>query len=424
MSLLPPQTIARVLARARSENLLTDERPWAVFFDLDLFESRLQRLVHAFPPDTLHAVAIKANPVLAILRHIVKQGLGLEAASEAEVALAIAAGCNPTRIVFDSPAKTRPELLRALNTGLHINADNLDELARIDELIEDHHRPSVGIRINPIIGPGTISITSVATKNSKFGVPLDLQGDELLEAFARYPWLNGLHVHVGSQGMSPEGLVEGVRRAYLFAKAIEKACAQPRVEILDIGGGLSFDYQTGEDQFPIETYAKDLQTALPDLFNGPLKIITELGRWLHAPCAFAASRIEYIKPAHSTTLLTIHCGADLLLRRAYRPEDWDHRVSLHAPDGAPLDTPLRPTTIAGPLCFSGDLLTHERLLPTCATDSLAIVHDIGAYTFSMWSRYCSRPFPPILGFRSSNFDTPLELLHPGESPTDLVNFWQ
>lgn len=90
---------------------LDDERPAVLVHDLDLVQARARALAAAFPEGALHAVAIKASPVVAILRALVDAGMGLEAASWEEVELARAAGCAPDRIVFDSPAKTRTELL-------------------------------------------------------------------------------------------------------------------------------------------------------------------------------------------------------------------------------------------------------------------------------------------------------------------------
>ena len=68
--------------------------------------SRIAQLQSAFPKGTLHALAIKANPLVEVLREAVNAGAGLEAASIEEVHLALAADCPPERIVFDSPAKT------------------------------------------------------------------------------------------------------------------------------------------------------------------------------------------------------------------------------------------------------------------------------------------------------------------------------
>jgi diaminopimelate decarboxylase len=46
-----------------------------------------------------------------------QNGLGLEAASLVELELCIRSGCENSKIVFDSPAKTTDELIYALKLG-------------------------------------------------------------------------------------------------------------------------------------------------------------------------------------------------------------------------------------------------------------------------------------------------------------------
>ena len=90
-------------------------------------------------------------------------------------------------------------VLRHIEQNLDSRPD-LDELARIDILATSLGVvPRVGLRVNPQAGLGRIKATSVAGRYSKFGVPIAAR-DAIHKAFARYPWLGGLHVHVGSQG--------------------------------------------------------------------------------------------------------------------------------------------------------------------------------------------------------------------------------
>lgn len=49
------------------------------------------------------------------------------------------------------------------------------------------------------MGEGRIAALSTVGRISKFGVPLLECRTELLRAFADHPWLNALHLHVGSQ---------------------------------------------------------------------------------------------------------------------------------------------------------------------------------------------------------------------------------
>jgi diaminopimelate decarboxylase len=60
---------------------------------------------------------------------------------------------------------------------VHINANCLEELDRVEEILRRKFSEStgayegtVGLRINPLVGAGTIEELSVSTVTSKFGV--------------------------------------------------------------------------------------------------------------------------------------------------------------------------------------------------------------------------------------------------------------
>lgn len=416
-----PEAIARTVVMLRSAGWLDDEVPAVLVHDLPRLRARVEQLQASFPAHALHAAAIKANPVLAILRELCHAGLGLEAASWEEVALAQAAGCAPDRIVFDSPAKTRAELRRSLEQGVRLNLDSLDELQRVAEL-QPGPRARVGLRINPVIGAGSIAITSVGDRSSRFGVPWPGSAEPLVEPFVAHPWLDGLHVHAGSQGCTIEMLVTAVRRVLELRRAIELRLGEPRIRWLDIGGGLPTDYGRGLETPGLSQYVAALRRELPELFGDELQIVTEFGRALQVGCGFAVSRVEYVKRIDGRRLATIHLGADLLPRTAYLPDDWPHELLVLDADGAPKTGEPEPWTVLGPLCFAGDVVARDRLLPPIEEGDHVVIRDVGGYTIGMWSRHCSRGMPPVLGL--SELDQAPVVLRAKESAADIVRFWR
>jgi diaminopimelate decarboxylase len=48
-------------------------------------------------------------------------------------------------------------------------------------------------------------------------------------------------------------------------------------------------------------------------------------------------------------------------------------------------------TVTGPICETGDIIAHDRLLPPVESGDLIAILDTGAYGFSMSSQYNSRP---------------------------------
>src|SRR5699024_10303146 len=160
----------------------------------------------------------------SLLHRYAEAGAGCEVASPGELELALEAGFAPEAIVFDSPAKTWTELRRAVDLGGSINIDNFDELARLDTILAERRpRPAsarIGIRINPQSGTGAIGSLSTATETSKFGIGLGDPGarESLIEAYLARPWLNQIHVHSGSQGISLDKAAVGIRAAVELAE--------------------------------------------------------------------------------------------------------------------------------------------------------------------------------------------------------------
>lgn len=87
-----------------------------------------------------------------------------QVASPAELEHALRLGFMAEQIVLDSPAKTRRDLRRALAAGVRLNADNFEELERIDAILAQIYggggkrgmgsctSPSIGVRVNPQLG--------------------------------------------------------------------------------------------------------------------------------------------------------------------------------------------------------------------------------------------------------------------------------
>ncbi len=415
--------MSAVLQKAlHTPDLIQEADSAVVFIDLSYLLERIRHLQSLFPSTTLHAVAVKANPLFRILQTIEASGVGLEAASIGELALATEAGIPPERIVYDSPVKTRSEIRTALQNHVHINADSILELDRIADIIAGGSSVrSVGIRINPQVGGGKIAMTSVAGTYSKFGEPLLESQDALIDRFMRYPWLIGVHVHVGSQGCGPELLLSGVKRVLDFAAEVRRRTSKDRIRIFDIGGGLPVSYHRDGVVIDMAGYSQALFARLPELQE--YRLITEFGRWIHANTAWAASRIEYVKQTGGTRTAMIHVGADMFLRKCYRSDEWHHELTVVDGQGR-LKTGERtsPCVVAGPLCFAGDVLARDIPLPYMAEGDHVLIHDVGAYTFSMWSRYNSRQLPKFIGYE--NDGERFVVLKDRERLEDVCRFWK
>lgn len=488
-------------------------------FDGEGEASRLRRgaSVASPSPRFLHAFALKANPLRAVLNEVRESGMGAECASIAEVEQALRCGFAPHRIVMDSPCKTVTEIVRCLEAGVYMNLDSLDEVRRVADLIEEAQARApggdvavspdastpwwdtleAGLRVNPAVGIGSIESTSTAGSTSKFGTCLSTYGDEVTAAFLKYPWLTGLHVHVGSQGCDSALTVAGVKVVAALAQQINAALAVSddgratptvtvpavapstdtgvsegsniaagagddvaasvvvsvgstgvsmppasgrrgarRVTTIDIGGGLSTTYHGGYDDEPtFDLYAAALARDVPSLFDGTFdRVITEFGRSIVAKAGTIVSIVEAVKMSGGRPIAVTHVGANIAPRACLAPHVWRHHVAVFGKDGTPksVDGDLVETDVAGPLCFSGDVIARQRRLPRIEAGDMVAVMDAGGYTLSMYSRYCSRGAPAVYGFSHGaekgagverGGECRLELWRAAETLEDTLRMW-
>ncbi|MFD7403134.1 diaminopimelate decarboxylase [Streptomyces sp. NPDC059866] len=349
----------------------------------------------------LHAFAVKATPLVPVLRLLRDEDIGAEVASPGELALARAAGVAPERTVLDSPAKTPAELREALALGIAVNADNPQELDRIDGLMRSApSRSPIGIRVNPQVGGGSIEALSTATATSKFGVALRDEGarEWVVRAYAERPWLTRLHAHTGSQGIPLSRMTDGVAQTYALAEEINRRIGRRQIDTIDIGGGLPVNFASEATTPTYAQYARMLRETVPGLFDGRYGLVTEFGRSLLAKHGTVVARVEYAKRAGGRPVAVTHAGVQVATRTVYVPGAWPLRIAAYDAKGRPKEGPAVVQDVAGPACFAGDLLAEGRALPLLEQGDYAAALDTGAYYFAHHYAYNSLARPGIHGF--------------------------
>lgn len=444
-----PLTIEKISAFLKC---LEDIPENMIVYDIDSFISSIQNLKTAFDnqkktPEQrcsfLHCFAIKSCPLSYILHVAISCGLGLEAASIVEVKQALRCGCLASKIMFDSPCKSSDDLYFAIKHGVNINANTVEEVERISAVIHQLQKEgyeissTIGLRINPLVGAGSISALSTATNDSKFGVPVVAQkniafrsgrsAEEIVEIFVQNKFLTAIMCHVGSQGMPLEFMVEGACKIVNLADSIDAAIGRNHISFIDIGGGLTTNYKDDAVKPTFEDYALKLCTDCPGLFQKERTVITEFGKSLIAKSGAIVTVIEdMIYSFNNNAELSIaitHAGADLMLRTAYCPEKFSHRLELLSNRGEILHDRKRcMVTVAGPLCFSGDVIASNIDFLDCNAGDRVVVLDAGANTLSLHSRHCSRLAPDVYAFRTVP-KTLHSLIKQKETAEYALQFW-
>ncbi|WP_374651664.1 hypothetical protein [Dongia sp.] len=392
---------AAIAARAYQDGMLVEDAPLIGIIDTDALHATIHDLRSSFPNFFTHAFAAKANTMPSVLNLVRKWGMACEVASPGEYQAAVKAGFVGGEIVFDSPAKTNWEIDAALSHGATLNIDNFQELARVDVWLGKNASSSiVGLRINPQVGGGTIAAMSTATQKSKFGIGLE-DGDNrqrIFDAYNSRPWLTALHTHVGSQGCPLDLIAAGIAKTFSLAQEINAGLGRKQITALDIGGGLPVNFDSDEITPSFADYVAALRRAVPDLFSGEFRVITEFGRSVLAKAGFILARVEYTKEQGGHPIAITHAGAQVATRTVFMPEMWKIRVSALDAKARPKSGPKVVQDVAGPCCFAGDVVAHARALPLLEPGDFVMLHDTAAYYFSTPFVYNSLPAIPVYGF--------------------------
>ena len=287
-----------------------DQAASALFIDGNRLAGQVSAVQAAFPGDHFnHAFAVKANPTYRVLSLLSRLGMGLEAASMGELQQALRAG-QPSKIVYDCPVKTLADTRYALEAEVDMNIDNWQELARVDDIVAAGRPAStLGIRLNPQVGAGSIATHATATATSKFGIGMQDHYEDLVEAYMARPWLTMAHVHVGSQGVALGMSVAGIRAVLGFCADVNKRAGFQQITQVDIGGGLSVNFASEDDTPTFQECAELYAASLPELFTGEYQVITEYGRAIAAKSGFAMSRVEFAKVSGGRHIALQHLGA-------------------------------------------------------------------------------------------------------------------
>jgi len=413
----------RQLLAAAKADLFQRHESFSVV-DLDMLTQTVGKLQAAFPDHFLHTFAIKANFYLPVLRHLAKLGMGAEVAGPGELELALRSTFKPDKMVFDAPVKTMQEITRALELGMALNIDNFQELERIEQHSQAPLDDAcIGFRINPQIGAGSVTLSSTATLTSKFGVGLEDKGnrEKLIDAYMRNDWLNAIHVHVGSIGCSLELMAEGIAVTMKFVHEINKRAGFRKITTVDMGGGLPVSFLSDEDDPEFADYAAVLREKVPDLFSGEFKVMTEFGRSVVAKSAYSVARVEYTKNMGGRQIALTHAGAHNMMRIVFQPEVWARRVTALSPSGQARTGERIVQDIAGPCCFAGDIIAHQRPLPLLEPGDAVMVHDTGAYCFSNHFMYNALGSDPVYTCsRDGNGQYRLNMINAGEGVEALI----
>ncbi len=327
--------------------------------------------------------AVKANSNLAVLNVLARLGSGFDIVSGGELRRVIAAGGEPSKVVFSGVGKSADEMRYALELGIRcFNVESRAELKRLNDIAgEVGVCAPVSIRVNPDVDAKTHPYISTGLKENKFGIDIEY-AEAVYQHAAELSHINvqGIDCHIGSQLNDISPFVDALDRVLLL---IDNLAAQGiKLRHIDMGGGLGITYRDEMPPSPAD-YAAAILTPLKE--RG-LEIVLEPGRAIAGNAGILLTQVEYIKPGEAKSFAIVDAAMNDLLRPALYGA-WQDIIPLE-PRGN--DGHADVYDVVGPICETGDFLGKERELTIEAGDVLAVC-SAGAYGFGMSSNYNSRP---------------------------------
>ena len=324
--------------------------------------------------------AVKANSNLGVLNVLARLGAGFDIVSRGELERVLAAGGKPEKIVFSGVGKSRDDMRRALQVGVHcFNVESTDELERLQLVAAELGvQAPVSLRVNPDVDAGTHPYISTGLKENKFGIAIS-DAEAVYARAAALPNLQvlGVDCHIGSQLTTLPPFLDALDR--LLALIDRLAARDIHIRHLDLGGGLGVQYR--DEQPPL---AGDYIAAVRERIAGrSLALVFEPGRSIVANAGVLLTRVEYLKHTEHKDFAIVDAAMNDLIRPALY-QAWMDVVAVQ-----PRDTVARPYDIVGPICETGDFLAKGRELALEEGDLLAI-RSAGAYGFVMSSNYNTR----------------------------------
>lgn len=348
----------------------------------------LERHWHAFNNafgDHPHLIcfAVKSNSNIALLNVMARLGSGFDIVSQGELERVIAAGGEPSKVVFSGVAKSHAEIARALEVGIRcFNVESLSELKRINHVAGEVDKVApISLRVNPDVDAHTHPYISTGLKENKFGVSVS-QAREVYRFAKTLPNVKivGMDCHIGSQLTELQPFLDATDRLIVLMEQLK----QDGIELhhLDLGGGLGVPYTSETPPHPTE-YTAALLAKLRDYPE--LEIILEPGRAITANAGILVTKVEYLKQNEDRNFAIVDTGMNDMIRPALyeaymRIIEVDQSISR---EKAVYD-------VVGPICETSDFLGKQRKLAIAEGDLIAM-RSAGAYGATMSSTYNSRP---------------------------------
>ncbi|HWI12920.1 MAG TPA: pyridoxal-dependent decarboxylase, exosortase A system-associated [Burkholderiales bacterium] len=349
-------------------------------YDRKLVSARVVELRGQLPSDVHLHYAIKANPMPALVQHLVGLVDGFDVASAAEMRLALDAGMSAQRVSFAGPGKRDAEIAQAIASGVVLNLESEREMERAAALSSERGvRARAAVRVNP-----DFELRSSGMKMGGGAKPFGVDAEcvpALLRRMRALPLeFEGFHVFTGAQNLRADALQEAQQKTLELAMRLSEYAPAP-VRTLNIGGGFGIPYFPGERRLDAAAVCANLAALLPEVRARlpHATVVIELGRYLVGEAGVYVCRVVDRKISRGRVFLVTdgglhhHLAASgnfgQVIRKNY-PVAIGNRMTGGERELA---------SVVGPLCTPLDLLAENVELARADVGDLVVIFQSGAY---------------------------------------------
>ena len=329
--------------------------------------------------------SVKVNNNLSLLKLLKNLGADFDCSSIGEIYLAKKAGGE--FLIYTGNYNSTEELKYAIKSKVDII--NLDDISLLKKLKKIEIPDKISFRINLQIRLKNSHFV-LCGRESKFGI---IEKD-ILPAYRKVKDLGikvvGIHAMCGSNILD-SGYFEIITKRLMEIVYFIKKKVGIEIDFIDIGGGFGIPYNRNENELDIELTAQKVVNVI-EHYTKKYKLkkptlIIEPGRYIMGNAGFLLGKVHVIKNSYKKFVGTDISINSILRVPLFRTQ---HRMSV---EQRKKSKKKEKVSIVGQICWNGDVIAKDVILPVMNVGDIIIIHDVGAYGFCHSNQFNTRRRP-------------------------------
>lgn len=357
-------------------------------------------------PNVKFLYSLKTNPNEHIVKTVLSNGFGSDAASLNEVKMSIQNGVPKEMLQYSAPGKLRSDIEEAIDQATLI-ADSVNEVSTIQEVAKEKGiHVEIGIRINP-----NFSFDGGKGTPSKFGI----DEDQVYSNMSRWRAMEnikitGIHVHLRSQELSSDLIGEYHKNVLNLALRVQESIGE-ELKFINMGSGIGIPYSTSDEEVDLGVLGQHTSNLVSELkYKLPAaQVYIETGRYVVGKAGIYVTTVVDKKISGGKTFVILNStlngfsrpSLEQLVRNYTSDENPAAFEPLFTKKNAFQYIPLinrevkELVTLVGNLCTGADLVAKDTELPMMDPGDGLMITNAGSYARVLTPLQFSSQVPPI-----------------------------